>query len=284
LAACCLGEWRGAVRTPPSPPNNRKAASLPGIAAFPLSAEANGISGERPAGGHARTHTDLRHLTMRHRTTSFRLLKPRASVNRGDQKVKRLCAGVEIWAAAVQLRTINKCYKFSSMNHGPALVIFLTLAACGQLASTDQSESDSRLRPHENVRTSFLSMTEGDPWAQWPKEQDASSDSKDQSCERVSQKARDKAIALLAKAPAVEIRADEYRQLTGKAPPLTAGTLFLLRGFATTNSAARVSVEGDAVTVHSDALGGMFNLRRHPCIASLTNRPSRVYINVGYDL
>lgn len=65
---------------------------------------------------------------------------------------------------------------------------------------------------------------------------------------------------------------------------MTKGSLYLLRGFSTTNSAARVKVTGKVVTVHSDALGGLANLRRHPCVAVLSIAPAEVYTVAAYDL
>lgn len=170
------------------------------------------------------------------------------------------------------------------MKYGPALLLSLFLAACGQSASMSQSETGMQTGADDDVRISFLKMANGDPWAQWPEELKESPADEGRTCERVPEKARGQAIALLTKAPAVAIEAREYERLIGSAPPSTADTLFLLRGFSTTNSTARIIVTGRAVTVQSNALGGIFNLRRHPCIAPLESFPSKVYTAAAYDL
>ena len=104
-----------------------------------------------------------------------------------------------------------------------------------------------------------------------------------QPCRRVTEQSRDEAIALLSNAPAVAIDARRAQLLTGASAPETENQLYLLRGFSTTNSTSRVKVTGSAVAVHSDALGGLFNLRRHPCVAALSDRPAEVFTVAMYD-
>lgn len=123
-----------------------------------------------------------------------------------------------------------------------------------------------------------------DPWAKWPDVIDGKPSDDERPCERVTEQSRDEAIRLLSKAPAVAIDPDRAQFITGKTPPETEARLYLLRGFSTSNSGSRVTVTGDAVTVHNDALGGLFNLRRHPCVAALRGLPSEVFTVAAYDL
>ena len=170
------------------------------------------------------------------------------------------------------------------MGHSRTISLSLLLAACGQSGPTKPPEHTVKPGASRDVRVSFVKMAKGDSWANWPDglSDDAAHDGR--ACERVSTQLREQAIARLAEAPAVAIEPRQYEQLTGKAPPAGNGTLYLLRGFSTTNSVAQVTFTGSAVTVHSDALGGLSNLRRDPCIAWLREAPSEVYSVVGYDL
>ena len=170
------------------------------------------------------------------------------------------------------------------MNHSRTLLLALLLTACGQGGASNQQVT-LPAEPEIDVRTEFLLLAANDPWAKWPDrlQEDPADDG--QPCDRVSEQSRDLAIARLAQAPVVPVDAREYKRLTGTAPPpATDGALYLLRGFSSTNSAARVKVTGNAVTVHSDALGGFSKLRRHPCIAMLKNPPSEVFTVAAYDL
>jgi hypothetical protein len=171
------------------------------------------------------------------------------------------------------------------MNHSRTLLLALLVTACGQRDASNQQQVTLPAEPEVDVRTEFIRLAANDPWAKWPDriQEDPADDG--QRCDRVSEQSRDLAIARLAQAPAVVVDAREYKHLTGAAPPpATGGALYLLRGFSSTNSAARVKVTGNAVTVHSDALGGLYKLRRHPCIAVLKNAPSEVYTVAAYDL
>jgi hypothetical protein len=170
------------------------------------------------------------------------------------------------------------------MNHTRTLLLALLLTACGQVAPSNQQEATLPAEPEVDVRTEFLRLAANDPWAKWPDQLQEDPADDGQPCERVSERSRERAIARLAEAPAVALDAREYGRLTGTAPPATEGTLYLLRGFSTTNSAARVKVTGNVVTVHSDALGGLFNVRRHPCVAALSGAPAEVYTVAAYDL
>lgn len=174
------------------------------------------------------------------------------------------------------------------------MVLAFLLTACSQPDQTsqphepEQTPANSAIpagqEVHEGDNSSFLKLAGGDVWAKPPVgiDEDPSDDGKP--CERVSEQALGKAIGLLEKSPAVAIDASKYRQLTGAPSPPVDGTLFLLRGFSTTSSAARVKVTGSVVTVHSDALGGLHSLRRHPCIAALKSAPSEVYADASYDM
>ena len=170
------------------------------------------------------------------------------------------------------------------MNHALTLLLALLLTACGQVGPSNQQQATLPAEPEVDVRTEFLRLAANDPWAKWPYrlQEDPADDG--QPCERVSEQSRERAIARLADAPAVALNAREHERLTGTAPPVTDGTLYLLRGFSTTNSAARVKVTGNFVTVHSDVLGGLFNLRRYPCVAALSSAPAEVYTVAAYDL
>jgi hypothetical protein len=139
------------------------------------------------------------------------------------------------------------------MNHRRTLLLALLLTACGQGSTASQPAE-----PEIDVRTEFLRLAANDPWAKWPDRlQDDPADD-GQRCQRVSEQSREQAIARLAEAPAVPLDVREYERLTGAASPRASdGTLYLLRGFSSTNSTARVKVTGNAVTVHSDALGGL---------------------------
>ena len=171
------------------------------------------------------------------------------------------------------------------MNHSRTLLLALILTACGQEGTSTQQQAEVFAELKVDSRTEFLRLAANDPWAKWPDRRQEKPGDDGEPCRRVSERYRKRAIARLAKAPSVAVDAREYARLTGAAPPSAIdGTLYLLRGFSTTNSVARVTVTGNAVTVHSDALGGLFALRRHPCIAALRNAPSEVYTVAAYDL
>jgi hypothetical protein len=171
------------------------------------------------------------------------------------------------------------------MSHSRTLLLPLLLTACGQGGASNQLQAIVPSESEVDVRTEFFRLAANDTWANWPDrlQEDPADDGKP--CHRVPEQSRERAIARLAEAPAAALNAREYREFTGaESPQETDGALYLLRGFSTTNSAARVKVIGKAVTVHSDALGGLFNLRRHPCIAALSNAPTEIYTVVAYDL
>lgn len=164
------------------------------------------------------------------------------------------------------------------MKHSPTLLLLLLFAACKQSGPYPATAGG------DDGRVRFLRMTNGDPWAKWPDGVHENPADDGQPCERVPELSRQRAIALLAQEPAVALDARIYERLTGAPPTATKDTLYLLRGFATDNSEARVKVTGAAVTVHSDALGGLFNLRRQPCIAALSSAPAEVYTVATYDM
>lgn len=164
------------------------------------------------------------------------------------------------------------------------VLLVLLLTACGQAGSDRDEEAGPPPKFDSSVRSEFLRLAAGDPWARWPDSLEENPADDGQPCKRVTDEFREEAIARLAQNAAVAIDHGEYRRITGAAPRATGDKLYLLRGFSTTKSAARVKVTGNAVTVHSDALGGLFNLRRHPCIAVLNSVPSQVYTVAAYDL
>jgi hypothetical protein len=131
--------------------------------------------------------------------------------------------------------------------------------------------------------SAFLRMTGNDPWVNWPNDWRYVGTG-ERPCVRVSEQARAAAIRLLARVSAVSIDRNEYEKLTDETQPNAEGSAYLLRGFSTDNSSARVTTVGTIVTVHSDALGGLFNPRRHPCVAMLGSAPSVVYTDAAYDL
>jgi hypothetical protein len=142
----------------------------------------------------------------------------------------------------------------------------------------------AQLEAGDDVRASFLKMASGDAWANWPDGLQENPSDDGQTCERLPERSRERAIALLDHEQAVALNASEYEQLTGSAPPSTGSAFYLLRGFSTANSKARVKVTGAVAVVHSDALGGLSDLRRDPCIARLESAPTQVYTAVAYDL
>ncbi len=167
----------------------------------------------------------------------------------------------------------------------PALLAILSLAACNPSgAGEDANAVVPPVEEAPDLRAEFLAKAAGDAWVNWPAGLQGDPADDGEQCVRVTEHAREAAIKRLAQHPAIGIDRKEYEQLTGAAAPTGDEELYLLRGFSTNNSAARVKVIGDAVTVHSDALGGFYGLRRHPCIASLTRPPSAVYTVAAYDL
>lgn len=182
------------------------------------------------------------------------------------------------------LRSLRGCRKPQGMAHNRTFLFALLLTACGQSGPTNHRETVGPVEASQDDGFDFLKMAKGDPWARLPKGLQEDPADNGQPCERVSEQNREQAIALLAEAPAVALGAAQYKHLTGAALPASNGTPYLLRGFSTVNSEARVTVVGNAVTVHSDALGGLFELRRHPCIAALKSAPSEVYTVAAYDL
>jgi hypothetical protein len=93
-----------------------------------------------------------------------------------------------------------------------------------------------------------------------------------------------KAVQLLEKQEAVGLAPAQVRTFLGTEPEDTNEQPFLLRGFASDNSAARVFVSGKNVSVSSEGLGGLANIRRYPCVAYLGVQPDKVYTMATYDL
>lgn len=135
-----------------------------------------------------------------------------------------------------------------------------------------------------DVRAEFLSKAGSDTWVNWPDSLRGDPADEGEPCARVADRSRQAAITRLAQHPAIRVEGEEYERLTGAAAPTGGGAFYLLRGFSTTNSSARVKVNGNAIVVQSDGLGGLWGLRRHPCIAALARAPSAVYTIAVYDL
>jgi len=141
--------------------------------------------------------------------------------------------------------------------------------------------SDQIVQQAHNEAAEFVALSHDDAWAkppdQWP------SGPSERICVRVSDARRAQAIDRLSQVSAVRITGALYQELTGRndAPR---GAPYLLRGFASNNSVARVLAWDDAVIVESNSLGGLFDLRRHPCVAFLDRRPDRVYTYANYDI
>jgi hypothetical protein len=168
------------------------------------------------------------------------------------------------------------------MKNNQTALLCLLLCACSQSPTSGNSDWPTGADLSDDT-SAFLRMTGNDPWVNWPKDwRYVGSD--EQSCVRVTEKSREAAIRLLAQDSALAIDRSRYKELTGEAQPGAGGSAYLLRGFATDNSAARVTAVGDIVTVHSDALGGLFNPRRYPCVAMFQAKPSIVYTVAAYDL
>ncbi len=169
------------------------------------------------------------------------------------------------------------------MNRCRTVLLALVLSGCGQ-AGTNPTQITEARDTSLDVRSEFLRLTAGDPWAKWPDALREHPADDGQPCKRVTEQSRDEAIALLSDEPAVAIDPRRAQVLTGTVTPENRSSLYLLRGFSSTNSTARVKVTGNTVTVRSDALGGLFNLRRHPCVAVLRTSPSEVFTVATYDL
>jgi hypothetical protein len=176
------------------------------------------------------------------------------------------------------------------MNFNPLLMSLLLLCACGQSNADENSEAPRNLTQSptevEDAETKVLNIlgeTGEATWVNWPTDLRFFSGA-DEPCLRVSEKSRQPAIQLLSGVAARPINRKEYAELTGQALTENSGTAYLLRGFSTDNSTARATVTGDTVTVHSDALGGLFNMRRYPCVAVLDGAPATVFTVVAYDM
>jgi hypothetical protein len=167
---------------------------------------------------------------------------------------------------------------------GIAYIALAMMASCGRGAPTDQdpdTHRDLTMNAEHNDAAEFVALSGNDEWARppdrWP------SGASEGVCLRVSEARRAEAIDRLQQESAVAITHLSYRALTGRNDS-PHGTPYLLRGFASTNSGARLLVWDDAVIVESGSLGGLFHLRRYPCVAFLDRRPRRVYTYANYDM
>jgi hypothetical protein len=194
-----------------------------------------------------------------------------------------LCLLVAATSAFHLSRTSAARCNVNSMRVVRSLLLPLLAIACSQSETPDQRSAAPAAGPADDVRSEFLALAGSDSWAKWPDgvQEDPLDDG--QPCYRVTDEARQEAVQLLSSEESVALDGPQAGRLTGGRAAAREGTLYLLRGFSTTNSAARVKVTEDVVTVHSDALGGLFNLRRHPCVAALGKRPSKVYTMAAYD-
>lgn len=186
----------------------------------------------------------------------------------------------------VNFRPIAVIYEVEQtqwMGLSRSLLLALFLTGCGQVRPSNQQQESLPLVPRISLRSEFLQLVGNDSWARWPVGLTMGTSEDIHPCQRVSEQARERAIIRLSERPAVALDAREYRALVGTFPPRAPGRFYLLRGFSTNNSQATVRVTGDGVTVDSYALGGLFNLRRHPCVAMLRTAPSEVYTTAGYD-
>jgi len=127
----------------------------------------------------------------------------------------------------------------------------------------------------------FLRAARGDDWARpppnWP------DDLVEHPCTYVVEGRRSEAIRRLTSVSAVPLTRGEARLLSAEQTP-GAGHAFLLRGFATNNSVSRAMITGTDLIVESNALGGLFQLRRRPCVAWLDRAPARIFTFATYDM
>ena len=170
--------------------------------------------------------------------------------------------------------------------------LFLALALVGSAcAETSSADPDNATGAAGNAATTpgdpraeFLGMTGNDPWANWPAGLSEDPNDQGRSCFRVTEAMRQAAIDMLETQPATRIDEVQYKRLVGAVRPPGGGAPYLLRGFSSANSLSRSKWSGDAVVVHTDAPGGLSNVRRHPCVAILNRLPSAVFTVSAYDL
>jgi hypothetical protein len=172
----------------------------------------------------------------------------------------------------------------------PPLLLGITACCCSPSASPSESNgatakaSEGGPAPHDPAvpggRADFIRAAEEDDWARPPPDWPA--DEAERPCTRVVERYRAEAIRRLRRDSAAGLTRDESRRLTGS-QEAHAGAAFLLRGFATNYSVTRLMVSGTVVIVESNSLGGLHDLRRHPCVAFLDRRPSQVYTYATYD-
>ena len=132
-----------------------------------------------------------------------------------------------------------------------------------------------------DANAEFLRAANGDPWARPPASW--ANDGGERRCARVTEDRIEEATHRLEQISAIRLTADEARRLTG-IQGTGMGAAYLLRGFASNNSTARVLISGRNVIVESDSLGGLFRLRRHPCVAWLDRAPAQVFTFASYDI
>jgi hypothetical protein len=157
----------------------------------------------------------------------------------------------------------------------PPLAFAIVLIGCGR---GDPSVENG------DVRAEFLNAVGKDAWADWPPEITAKPVGQWRPCFRVREDAVSRAIGILENEQAVALNAALYRALVGHEREASKDQPYLLRGFATNNSAARISLNGTDVTVHSEGLGGLHGIRRYPCVAYLQKKPTKVHTAAMYDL
>lgn len=167
----------------------------------------------------------------------------------------------------------------------PLLAFALSACSDAYQPETGNAASPDGTRASDgDARAQFLAATGGDDWADWPVDLTEDSTDHGRACLRVIAPMRERAVALLAQDDALRLEEGQYRRLIGKARPPGGGAPYLLRGFASTNSIARVQRSGEAIVVHSDSGGGPADLSKHPCVAILDRMPSQVFTVVSYDL
>jgi hypothetical protein len=171
---------------------------------------------------------------------------------------------------------------------GAGSLMFCAACSAAPRNSTAAATQEPAVRvagDEPDLRAQFLAQVGRDPWANWPERLPDVDNAPDERCERVSEAALEEALRLLSGRAAVPLRPEQVRRFTpGRSAAHGRLEPYLLRGFASRNSAARLRRAGSSVVVFSDALGGVFALRRHPCVALLDRPPATVFTVVGYDL
>jgi hypothetical protein len=169
-----------------------------------------------------------------------------------------------------------------------AILLALIACSCSESHQPEQrygAEAVPEAAPSlRDIRGSFLGMIGNDPWANWPTGLLEDPQGQARSCFHVTEAMRQSAINMLEAQPAVRLDEAQHARLVGTVRPPGGGAPYLLRAFSSANSLTRLKWSGDAVVVHTDAAGGLFEVRRNPCVAILNRMPSEVFTVAAYDL